>query len=118
MLNASSNHGANSGHRQIVKVERQRVASSEFSGGQRSRTAENFRRIRRCALQFFSPLQQASFFVDTDLKRGVGRGTRDGMKREGEAPAEPNLSANREIGKSASREMAAIGDWRLATGEW
>jgi hypothetical protein len=39
------------------------------------------------------------------------------MKREGEAPAEPNLSANREIGKSASREMAAIGDWRLANGE-
>jgi hypothetical protein len=39
------------------------------------------------------------------------------MKREGEAPAEPNLSASREIGKSASREMAAIGDWRLANGE-
>jgi hypothetical protein len=29
----------------------QRVANSEFSGGQCSRTAENFRRIRRCALQ-------------------------------------------------------------------
>jgi hypothetical protein len=28
-----------------------------------------------------------------------------------------NLSANREIGKSASREMAANGDWRLANGE-
>jgi hypothetical protein len=47
--NASSNHGATSGHRQIVKVERQRVASSEFSGGQCSRTAENFRRIRTAA---------------------------------------------------------------------
>jgi hypothetical protein len=109
MLNASSNHGATSGHRQIVKVERQRVASSEFSGGQRSCAAENFRRIRRCALQFFSPLQQASFFVDTDFSRWT--------KWEGEAPAEPNLSANREIGKSASREMAANGDWRLANGE-
>jgi hypothetical protein len=43
-------------------LKRQRVASGEwFSGGQRSRTAENFRRIRRCALQFFSLLQQASF---------------------------------------------------------
>jgi len=39
------------------------------------------------------------------------------MKWEGEASAEPNLSANREIGKSASRETAAIGDWRLANGE-
>jgi hypothetical protein len=29
---------------------------------------------------------------------------------EGEAPAEPNLSANREIGKSACRETAAIGE--------
>jgi hypothetical protein len=110
MLNAYSNHGATSGHRQIVRAERQRVASSEFSGGQCSCAAENFRRIRRCALQFFSPLQQASFFVDTDLSRWTNW--------EGEAPAEPNLSANREIGKSASREMAAIGDWRLATGEW
>jgi hypothetical protein len=40
------------------------------------------------------------------------------MKREGEASTEPNLSANREIGKSASREIAAIGDWQLANGEW
>jgi len=40
----------------------------------------------------------------------VGRGTRDGMNWEGEAPAEPNLSANREIGKSASRETAANGE--------
>jgi hypothetical protein len=29
---------------------------------------------------------------------------------EGEAPAEPNLSSNREIGKSASRETAANGE--------
>jgi hypothetical protein len=27
--------------------------------------------------------------VDADLKRGVGRGTRDGMNWEGEVPAEP-----------------------------
>jgi hypothetical protein len=33
---------------------------------------------------------------------------------EGEAPAEPNLSANREIGK---RQRVANGDWRLANGE-
>jgi hypothetical protein len=39
--------------------------------------------------------------VDTDLKRVVGRGTRDGLSWEGEAPAEP--------------KMGAIGDWRLAT---
>jgi hypothetical protein len=37
-----------------------RIANG-FSGGQCSCTAENFRRIRRCALQFFSLLQQASF---------------------------------------------------------
>jgi hypothetical protein len=29
---------------------------NDFSGGQCSRTAENFRRIMRCALQFFSLL--------------------------------------------------------------
>jgi hypothetical protein len=34
---------------------------------------------------------------------------------EGEAPAEPNLSANREIGKSASRETTASGE---AISEW
>jgi hypothetical protein len=32
------------------------------------------------------------------------------MNWEGEVPAEPNLSANREIGKSASRETAANGE--------
>jgi hypothetical protein len=32
------------------------------------------------------------------------------MNWEGETPADPNLSANREIGKSASRETAAIGE--------
>ncbi|MFA0736586.1 MAG: hypothetical protein OGMRLDGQ_003086 [Candidatus Fervidibacter sp.] len=47
----------------------------------------------------------------TETERVVGRGTGDGMNWEGEAPAEPNLSANREIGKSASRETAAISDW-------
>jgi hypothetical protein len=36
---------------------------------------------------------------------------------DGEAPAEPNSSSNREIGKSASRETTASGDWRLANGE-
>jgi hypothetical protein len=41
------------------------------------------------------------------------------MNWEGEAPAEPNLSSNREIGKSASRETAAIGDWPIsAHGEY
>jgi hypothetical protein len=47
----------------------------------------------------------------TGTERVVGRGTGDGMNWEGEALAEPNLSANREIGKSASRETAAISDW-------
>jgi hypothetical protein len=47
---------------------------------------------------------------------------------EGNAPALPKnwrarllpsriLSSNREIGKSASRETAAIGEWRVANGE-
>jgi hypothetical protein len=44
-------------------------------------------------------------------RNGTGRGTGDGMNWEGEAPAEPNLSANREIGRSASRETAEISDW-------
>jgi hypothetical protein len=44
----------------------------------------------------------------TETEGGVGRGTGDGMKWEGEAPAEPNLSANREIGKSGNGS-----EWRL-----
>jgi hypothetical protein len=44
--------------------------------------------------------------VDADLKRGVGRGTRDGMNWEGEAPAEPE------------RQRVANGEWRMAISEW
>ncbi|MCC6038235.1 MAG: hypothetical protein LM632_08530 [Armatimonadetes bacterium] len=43
-----------------------------------------------CNLQLFryQPASAGFIFVDADLKRGVGRGTRDGINR-GEAPAEP-----------------------------
>gem|GEM_PF-3066004 len=67
--------------------------------------------VESCELRLFSERTN----VDADLKRGVGLGTRDGMNWEGEVPAEPNLSANREIGKSASRETAATGE---AISEW
>jgi hypothetical protein len=39
-----------------------------------------------------------------------GQCSRTAEKLEGTASAEPNLSSNREIGKSACRETAAIGD--------
>jgi hypothetical protein len=65
--------------------------------------------------QLFQLACLSRLHADADLKRGVGLGTRDGMNWEGEAPAEPNLSANREIGKSASRETAATGE---AISEW
>jgi hypothetical protein len=39
--------------------------------------------------------------LGADFQRDEGRGTRDGMSWEGEAPAEPKTTA--------------IGDWRLAT---
>jgi len=47
-----------------------RVANSEwFSGGQRSCAAEKFRRIRRCALQFFHPALAGFVFVVTNFSR-------------------------------------------------
>jgi hypothetical protein len=46
-----------------------------------------------------------------------GQCSRTAEKLEGTASAEPNLSANCEIGKSASRETTASGEWRLANGE-
>ncbi|MFZ8854061.1 hypothetical protein [Fervidibacter sp.] len=60
-----------------------------------------------CNSQLFryQPASAGFINVDADLKRGVGRGTRDGMNWEGEAPAEPE------------RQRLAIGDWRLANGE-
>jgi hypothetical protein len=39
----------------------------------------------------------------TETEGGVGRGTGDGTKWEGEAPAEPKTAAN--------------GEWRMASGE-
>jgi hypothetical protein len=52
-------------------------------------------------LRIFSPHSLMTEKPGADLERGEGRGTRDGMSWEGEAPAEP--------------KMGAIGDWRLAT---
>ncbi|MFZ8851887.1 MAG: hypothetical protein ACO2PL_07250 [Armatimonadota bacterium] len=62
-----------------------------------------------CNSQLFryQPASAGFVNIDADLKRGVGRGTRDGMNLEGEAPAKPNLSANREIGK---RQRVANGE--------
>jgi len=52
----------------LDKPKRQRVANSEwFSGGQRSCAAEKFRRIRRCALQFFHPALAGFVFVVTNF---------------------------------------------------
>jgi hypothetical protein len=48
--------------------------------------------------------------------RVVGRGTRDEMKWEGEASAEPKTAANSDW-RIAISETAANGDWRIATGE-
>jgi len=42
--------------------------------------------------------------LSADLERDRGQRTRDKEKWEGKAPAEPNLSANCEVGKSAGRE--------------
>jgi len=42
--------------------------------------------------------------LSAELERDMGQGTRDKGKWEGKAPAEPELSANREVGKSAGRK--------------
>ncbi|MCC6038962.1 MAG: hypothetical protein LM632_12235, partial [Armatimonadetes bacterium] len=57
--------------------------------------------------------------LNAELERDEGRGTRDGMKWEGEAPAEPSCrqvvrSANRQVGK----RTAANSEWRTASSEW
>jgi hypothetical protein len=52
-------------------------------------------------LRIFSPHSLMTKKPGADFQRDEGRGTRDGMSWEGEAPAEP--------------KTAAIGDWRLAT---
>jgi hypothetical protein len=51
--------------------------------------------------EFFSAHQEMCppvllVFIATDLKRVVGRGTRDGMNWEGEAPAEQKTAASGE----------------------
>jgi hypothetical protein len=50
--------------------------------------------------------------LNAELERDEGHGTRDGMKWEGEIPAEPSCrqvvrSANRQVGKDTDS------DWRL-----
>jgi len=60
------------------------------------------RSTRNSQLFRYQPALAGFVNADADLKRSVGRGTRDRMNWEGEAPAEPNLSSNREIGKSAN----------------
>jgi len=57
----------------------------------------------------FSP-QLMTKEIERRLLTGRGSWDEGREKGEGEAPAKPNLSANREISKSASRETAAIGD--------
>ena len=52
-------------------------------------------------LRIFSPHSLMTKKLGADFQRDEGRGTRDGMSWEGEAPAEPKTAAN--------------GDWRLAT---
>jgi hypothetical protein len=77
----------------------------KFSAHQEMASAsitENFRRIRRCALQFFQPALAGFVLVDTDLKRVVGRGTRDEMKN-GRARLLPSQNG---------------GEWRIASSEW
>jgi hypothetical protein len=49
-------------------------------------------------------------FVNAPLKRGVGRGT---GKMGGRGSCRAEFSANRQVGKSASRETAANSDWRM-----
>jgi len=49
-----------------------------------------------------------------------------GMKRKNDASAEPNLSANQEVGSSAGGEHLGFGKsagqkgsgWRIVSGEW
>jgi hypothetical protein len=94
-----------------------RIASSEwriasFSGGQCSRTAENFRRIRRCALQFFPACFSRLCFCSHRLK--TGRRTRDekvGGRNSCRAESYRQIvkSANRQVGK----RTAANSDWRM-----
>jgi hypothetical protein len=55
-------------------------------------------------LRIFSPHSLMTKKPGADLERGEGRGTRDGMSWEGEAPAEP--------------KMAAIDEWRLVISDW
>jgi len=47
-----------------------------------------------------------SSFAHFDGTRDAGRGTKE--KGEGEAPAEPKLSASREVGKSADWERFGL----------
>ena len=55
-------------------------------------------------LRIFSPHSLMTKKLGADFQRDEGRGTRDGMSWEGEAPAEP--------------KMAAIDEWRLVISDW
>jgi hypothetical protein len=59
---------------------------------------------------FSQPALAGFVFLDTDLK--TRRRTRD-EKVGGRGSCRAKLSANRQVGKSASRETAANSDWRM-----
>jgi hypothetical protein len=47
----------------------------------------------------------------TETEGSVGRGTGDGTKWEGEAPAEPKTAASSEWRVASSERRLAISDW-------
>jgi hypothetical protein len=90
--------------RLLPSQKRQRVASGEwrtvFSGGQRSCAAEKFSAHQEMRPPVFQPALAGFVFLDTDLKRVVGRGTRDEIGRARLLP-------------SQKRQRVASGEWRI-----